>query len=63
MATSLINDSSYAYELTKDLVKTGERLFSSADAGVRSAERSLALDFDEVDALLEDAAADIEEAR
>ncbi len=63
VATSIIKDSSYAYDVTKDLVKTGERLFSSGDAGVRSAERSLALDLDEVESLLDDPETEIEEAR
>lgn len=63
VATSIIKDSRYAYDVTKDLVKTGERLFSSGDAGVRSAERSLALDLDEVESLLDDPETEIEEAR
>ncbi len=52
MATSLINDSSYAYQVTKRLVKMGEALFSSGDSGVRSAERSVALDAYELDDLI-----------
>ena len=51
MATSLINDSNYAYELTKNLVKMGEVLFSAAHLDVRSAERSLALEAEELEAV------------
>ena len=61
MATSLINDSGYAYHVTKNLVKMGEVLFSSGDSGIRSAERSLALDADEMEQLLAESPADIEE--
>ena len=61
MATSLINDSGYAYHVTKNLVKMGEVLFSSGDSGIRSAERSLALDADEMEQLFAESQADIEE--
>ncbi len=60
MATSLINDSSYAYDVTKNLVKMGEVLFSSGDSGVRSIERSLALDVDEMDDLFTETKTNIE---
>jgi phosphate:Na+ symporter len=51
MATSLINDSNYAYEVTKNLVKMGEVLFSASTQGVKAAERSLVLEAHEVEAL------------
>jgi phosphate:Na+ symporter len=63
MATSLINDSSYAYDVTKNLVKMGEVLFSAGDAGVRSIERSLALDVDEIDDLFSETQTKIERVR
>lgn len=55
IATSLINDSGYAYEVTKNLVKMGELLFSSGTTGTRSAERSVALDVAEFDELIDEA--------
>jgi len=39
----------------------GEVLFSSGDSGIRSAERSLALDADEMEQLFAESQADIEE--
>jgi len=63
MATSLINDSGYAYGVTKDLVKMGEILFSAGHIGIRSAERSLSLDVDEVEKLLTETQTNIEERR
>jgi phosphate:Na+ symporter len=63
MATSLINDSNYAYGVTKNLVKMGEILFSASDAGTRSAERSLSLDQDEVDKLFAETQTNIEARR
>ena len=61
MATSLINDSSYAYRVTKRLVKMGEALFSSSHSAVRSAERSLALDADELDEMISESESTIGE--
>ena len=63
MATSLINDSNYAYGVTKNLVKMGEILFSAGHTGIRSAERSLSLDVDEVEKLLTETQTNIEERR
>jgi phosphate:Na+ symporter len=63
MATSLINDSGYAYGVTKDLVKMGEILFSAGHSGIRTAERSLSLDVDEVEELLSETQTNIEVKR
>jgi len=62
MATSLINDGGYAYDVTKNLSKMGQVLFLSGDSGTRSAIRSLSLDVDEVEELLSESQADTEEA-
>ncbi|MBF0470929.1 MAG: Na/Pi cotransporter family protein [Gammaproteobacteria bacterium] len=51
MATSLMNDSAYLYDVTKNLVQMGEALFASGDQGIREAERSLILDDDEMEEL------------
>ncbi|MCU7835793.1 MAG: Na/Pi symporter [gamma proteobacterium symbiont of Taylorina sp.] len=53
MATSLMNDASYAYNLTDKLVQMGEILFVAGDLEMREAERSLALDKDEMKEILE----------
>ena len=63
MAISLINDSNYAYGVTKNLVRMGEILFSAGHIGIRSAERSLSLDADEVEKLLTETQTNIEERR
>jgi phosphate:Na+ symporter len=63
MATSLINDSNYAYGVTKNLVRMGEILFSAGHTGIRSAERSLSLDVDEVEKLMTETQTNIEERR
>ncbi|MEN8214573.1 MAG: Na/Pi symporter [Pseudomonadota bacterium] len=52
MATSLMNDSSYAYSAMENLINMGEVLFSTSDINIRDAERSLALEEDEIDELL-----------
>lgn len=49
MATSLMNDSSYAYNIAKKLVMMGETLLSTGGTAKREAERSLSLDDDEMD--------------
>ncbi|MCP4286763.1 MAG: Na/Pi cotransporter family protein [Gammaproteobacteria bacterium] len=55
MATSLMNDSAYAYDVAKNLVQMGEVLFSSYDPDQREIERELALDDDEAEALATEA--------
>ncbi|MCK4710664.1 MAG: Na/Pi cotransporter family protein [Gammaproteobacteria bacterium] len=47
MATSLMNDSSYAYDVAKDLVQMGEVLFAKGSYEQQAAERSVLLDEDE----------------
>ncbi|OOY34569.1 sodium:phosphate symporter [Solemya velum gill symbiont] len=54
MATSLMNDGSYAYDVSKHLIKMGEILFSTGSMAIREAERSLALDDEEMALLMED---------
>ena len=41
---SLMNDSRYAYQVTKNLVKMGGVLFSTAERPLREAEQSVSLD-------------------
>lgn len=53
MSVSLMNDSSYAYDVTRNLVQMGEVLFSRAELQLKEAERSLSLDDDEVNAMVE----------
>lgn len=53
MSISLMNDSGYAYHVTKNLVQMGEALFSTGDKSLREAERSISLDSGEVDEMLE----------
>lgn len=54
MSISLMNDSGYAYDVAKDLLKMGEILFSRGESRLREAERSISLDESEVEeALLE----------
>jgi phosphate:Na+ symporter len=48
-ATSLMNDSGYAYEVTKKLVEMAFVLFSKGDISLRVTERELALTADELD--------------
>lgn len=48
-ATSLMNDSGYAYEVTKKLVEMAFVLFSKGDISLRLTERELALTVDELE--------------
>ncbi len=52
MATSLMNDYTYAYDVTRNLVQMGEVLFASGDLAEKEAERRISLDDDEVDAVI-----------
>jgi phosphate:Na+ symporter len=54
MSISLMNDSGYASDLTKNLLRMGEILFSSGEVGLGEAERSVSLDEDEVDEFLQE---------
>ncbi|MCB1758332.1 MAG: Na/Pi symporter [Gammaproteobacteria bacterium] len=53
MATSLMNDTAYAYDVAKNLVQMGEVLFASGDAEARELARELQLDQDELEAAAE----------
>ena len=55
MATSLMNDSSYAYDVAKNLIQMGETLFSTSDYEMKKAERSISLTSDEVTDILNEA--------
>lgn len=48
MATSLMNDSSYAYGVAKNLIQMGEILFSTGDREMRNTEKDISLTSDEV---------------
>ena len=49
MATSLMNDSAYAYDVAKNLVQMGEVLFASHDQEARDVAQELALDDDDAE--------------
>ena len=53
MATSLMNDSAYAYDVAKNLIQMGETLFATGDQALKEAERSIALDEDELEEVME----------
>ncbi len=58
MATSLMNDTSYAYDVTKNLLQMGEVLFATGDLDMKAVERSLVLDESEMQEILESQADD-----
>jgi phosphate:Na+ symporter len=53
MATSLMNDTSYAHDVIKNLLQMGEVLFATGDLDMKAVERSLALDEDEMQEIIE----------
>jgi septal ring factor EnvC (AmiA/AmiB activator) len=58
MATSLMNDATYAYDVAKNLVQMGEVLFAAGDVVLKQAGREVALseeELAEVQATLEEA--------
>ena len=59
MATSLMNDATYAYDVAKNLVQMGEALFASGDLAMKETEREIALTEDEI----EEVRAALEEAK
>ena len=52
MATSLMNDSSYAYDVARNLITAGESLFGPRDLGMQQAARDMELDEDELNDLM-----------
>jgi phosphate:Na+ symporter len=50
-AASLIKDYRYTYRICKRLIELGQTLFAVHDGGLRDAQRSLALDDDEIEAM------------
>jgi len=52
MATSLMNDSHYAYDAAINLIEIGRLLFSTGDINIRSAERALSLEEHEIEEAL-----------
>jgi phosphate:Na+ symporter len=54
MSISLMNDSGYAFDVTKNLLQMGEVLFATGDIRLREAERSVSLDEDELDEVLQE---------
>ncbi len=52
MATSLMNDSSYAYDVARNLITAGESLFAPRDLGMQQAARDMELDEDELNDLM-----------
>lgn len=58
MATSLMNDASYAYGVAKNLIQMGEILFSTSDTEMRRSEKDIALTSDEVAEIISDTATD-----
>ncbi len=53
MATSLMNDATYAYDVTKNLVQMGEVLFATGMQSMKDAERLIALDDEDIAEVLE----------
>ena len=53
MATSLMNDSAYVYDVTKNLVQMGGVLLAAGDLLTKEAERALALDADQIEEMAE----------
>ena len=52
MATSLMNDTSYAYDVIRKLLQMGEILFATGDLEMKAIERSLVLDETEVQEII-----------
>lgn len=52
MATSLMNDSTYAYSIARNLIRVGEALFAIGDPAMRETEQEIALTDDEVAAII-----------
>ncbi|GAB6051497.1 hypothetical protein JCM17960_03170 [Magnetospira thiophila] len=49
MATSLMKDATYAYDITKNLIDMGEVLFATGDLSTKQVERELTLTIEEIE--------------
>jgi phosphate:Na+ symporter len=58
MATSLMNDSAYTYDISTKLIDMGEILFAARALEMRADERDIALSEDELDAIVKDVEAE-----
>ncbi|MGD8589023.1 MAG: Na/Pi cotransporter family protein [Chromatiales bacterium] len=63
MATSLMNDNAYAYDIADNLINMARVLFAPAESDQQAAEESLALDMDEIEEVLRDSEVDTEMKR
>lgn len=54
MATSLMNDSGYAYDVARNLINMGTKLFAAGDAEYSEAENLVALDEEDIDDLIKE---------
>ena len=54
MATSLMNDNAYAYDIADNLINMARVLFAPGESDLRAAEESLVLDMDEIDEVVKD---------
>jgi len=53
MSTSLMNDSAYVFDVTKNLLQMGEVLFATGDLAMKETERAISLDADEIEVILQ----------
>jgi len=56
MATSLMNDNAYAYDIADNLIDMARLLYAPGESDLRAAEESLVLDMDEIEEVLKDTA-------
>jgi phosphate:Na+ symporter len=54
MATSLMNDNAYAYDIAENLINMARVLFVPSESDLQAAEESMVLDMDEIEELLKD---------
>jgi phosphate:Na+ symporter len=53
MATSLMNDSAYVHDVTQNLVQMGQALFAGGDTSMKKTGRSLMLDDNDIDGIIQ----------
>ncbi|MCU7917799.1 MAG: Na/Pi symporter [Candidatus Thiodiazotropha sp. (ex Epidulcina cf. delphinae)] len=58
MATSIMNDSAYAFDISKNLIDMAEILYAARALDLREAERDIALDDDELEEIIDEVKAE-----